>query len=276
QRIPLGDGRVSALAFGLGRLWVADGSEQKLLAFDAATGRRVQAIPIEVHPSALAVGAGAIWLTDYQAGNVTGIDPHTGATIGTIGVGEGPVAVAVGGRSIWVANSLDGTVMKVGPASGRAGPAIAVGNTPDALAVSGGSVWVADVYSGSLSRIDAQSGTVAHSTPVGGGPTALVAAGGRVWVGTRALDAHRGGTLVLLHNRPLWMDTQEQVDMPPNQSDGLTNDALLANARVGESAQLVPDLAVSVPAPGDGGTTYTFRLRSGIRYSDGRFVRPED
>jgi YVTN family beta-propeller protein len=276
ERIPLGNGRVAALAFGLGRLWVADSTEQELLAYDAATGQRVRGIPINVHPSALAVGAGAIWMTDYQGGAVTGVDPRSGASIGTIPVGKGPVAVALGDGSIWVANSLDGTVSKVDPVSETAGPAIAVGNTPVALAVNGASIWVADEYSGSVSRIDARRTTVARSTPVGGGPTALVAAGGRVWVGTRALDAHRGGTLVLLHTRPLWMDTAEQVDVPPMQSNGMTNDALLAFVRVGEAQQLVADLALSVPVPADGGTSYTFRLRSGIRYSDGRLVSPED
>jgi peptide/nickel transport system substrate-binding protein len=39
---------------------------------------------------------------------------------------------------------------------------------------------------------------------------------------------------------------------------------------------VVPDLAVSLPTPADGGTTYTFQLRRGIRYSDGQPVRPED
>jgi peptide/nickel transport system substrate-binding protein len=40
--------------------------------------------------------------------------------------------------------------------------------------------------------------------------------------------------------------------------------------------QLVPDLAVSLPSPTDGGTTYTFQLRRGIRFSNGELVRPED
>jgi peptide/nickel transport system substrate-binding protein len=276
QRFPLGDGRVAALAFGLGRLWVADTSEQELLAYDAASGRRVQAIPINVHPSALAVGAGAIWMTDYQGGTVTGVDPRLRANIGTISVGNGPVAVAVAGGAIWVANSLDGTVSRVDPVSETAGPAVAVGSTPVALAVSGASVWVADEYSGYVWRIDARGAPVAHPIPVGGAPTALVAAGGRIWVGTRGLDAHRGGTLVLLHTRPLWMDTAEQTDLNPYQSNGMTNDALLAFTRVGGTEQLVPDLALSVPVPADGGTSYTFRLRPGLRYSDGRLVRPED
>ena len=40
--------------------------------------------------------------------------------------------------------------------------------------------------------------------------------------------------------------------------------------------QIVPDLAVSVPTPTDGGTTYRFQLRRGIRYSNGAVVSPAD
>jgi peptide/nickel transport system substrate-binding protein len=58
----------------------------------------------------------------------------------------------------------------------------------------------------------------------------------------------------------------------------MTNDGLTAYQRVGGSGsvQLVPDLAVSLPSPTDGGTTYTFQLRRGIRFSNGQLVRPED
>ena len=37
--------------------------------------------------------------------------------------------------------------------------------------------------------------------------------------------------------------------------------------------RLVHDLALSIPAPADGGRTYAFRIRSGIRYSDGQPLR---
>jgi peptide/nickel transport system substrate-binding protein len=58
----------------------------------------------------------------------------------------------------------------------------------------------------------------------------------------------------------------------------LTNDGLTGFQRVGGSAgvRIVPDLAVSLPAPTDGGRSYTFQLRPGIRYSTGRLVRPDD
>ena len=39
---------------------------------------------------------------------------------------------------------------------------------------------------------------------------------------------------------------------------------------------LVPDLAVTLPRPADGGTSYTFTLRRGIHYSNGAPVRASD
>jgi peptide/nickel transport system substrate-binding protein len=38
----------------------------------------------------------------------------------------------------------------------------------------------------------------------------------------------------------------------------------------------VPDLATTVPKPTDGGKTYTFTLRSGIKFSNGKTVTPND
>jgi peptide/nickel transport system substrate-binding protein len=58
----------------------------------------------------------------------------------------------------------------------------------------------------------------------------------------------------------------------------MTNDGLVGYRRVGGPAgdELIPDLARGLPVPSDNGKTYTFRLRAGIRYSNGQPVRPED
>ena len=54
-------------------------------------------------------------------------------------------------------------------------------------------------------------------------------------------------------------------------------DGLLAYHYASADPQvLVPDLATSVPEPTDGGRTYTFNLRPGIRYSTGAEVRASD
>jgi peptide/nickel transport system substrate-binding protein len=58
----------------------------------------------------------------------------------------------------------------------------------------------------------------------------------------------------------------------------MTSDGLVGYGRVGGVAgnELVPDLAVALPAPTDHGLTYTFHIRSGIRYSNGVPLRATD
>ena len=58
----------------------------------------------------------------------------------------------------------------------------------------------------------------------------------------------------------------------------LTNDGLVAFRHVGGAAgsTFAPDLATTIPVPTDEGLTYTFQLRSGVEYSNGRSVRPGD
>jgi peptide/nickel transport system substrate-binding protein len=56
----------------------------------------------------------------------------------------------------------------------------------------------------------------------------------------------------------------------------LTGDGLTAMRRVGgpDGMTIVPDLARSLPNPVDGGKTYAFRLRKGVRFSTGALVTP--
>jgi peptide/nickel transport system substrate-binding protein len=59
---------------------------------------------------------------------------------------------------------------------------------------------------------------------------------------------------------------------------GLTNDGLVTLDHVAgpDGSRLVPDLALGLPIPDDGGRTYRFTLRPGIRYSNGAPLRPSD
>jgi len=278
QSVGLGGATPVALASGAGGLWIADATDESLLELDPSSGSVERTMTVPFQPTALTTGGGEIWAADYSGDSVAEVDPRSGQTIASVRVGTGPSALAAGLGGVWVANALDETVSEVDPASGSVVSTIAVGNGPDAVAIAGGSVWVANQYSATVSRIDPRRNVVVGTVSVGGGPTALAAAAGRVWVGTRSLLEHRGGTLTLLHTRPLTIDPALQGDLLPLQSDGLTRDGLVSWNHVAGPAgtQLVPDLAVKVPVPSDGGTAYTFRLRRGIRYSDGRLVRAAD
>ncbi len=278
QTIPLGGARVTALAFGLGGLWIADATGNSLIELDPKTGDIRRTVRLHLRPSALAIGKRTIWVADYETNSIAEVDVRSGDPLQTVHVGSGPASLVVADEAIWVANSLDSTVSKVDPASGSVLATIPVGSGPTALAVAGASIWVANHYSGTLSRIDRQRNAVTRTVPLSGRPTALATLAGRLWAGTKSQSQRRGGTLTLLHTRPLSIDPALQLDIPPLQTEGLTRDGLLTFNKVAGPAgtQVVPDLALSVPAPTDGGTTYTFRLRAGIRYSNGQPVRASD
>ena len=268
----------TGVAVGYGSVWVANSSDGTLSRIDAVTGTVNPPIALGSGATDVAVGAGAVWVSDESGDRVFRVDPQTDQVTGVINVGTGPTAVAVGFGSVWVANSLDGTVSRIDPQTNAVTGTVAVGDGAGAVAAGDGGVWVSSQYAGTVSRIDPVTDTITRTVRVGNHPQGLAVAGGLVWVGARpASTGHRGGTLrVLFTGNVDTMDpllTQNLVGVLPLTYDGLT-----AYQRVGGSGsvQLVPDLAVSLPTPTDGGTTYTFQLRRGIRFSNGEPVRPED
>ena len=267
----------NGIAFGEGSVWVANSDSQTLTRVDSVTGAVRDTITLGADATDVAAGLGAVWVSDIVDGRVLRIDPSTDQVSQTIGVGNGPDAIAVGDGSVWVANSLDGTVSRIDPQTNAVTSVIGVGQGPAAIAVAGASVWVANQYSGTVSRIDAATNLVARTIRVGNRPAGVAVTAGLVWVSAQAeATSHRGGTLrVVESERPSSLDP---LDQSSTWLQWLTVDGLTAYQRTGgfQSAQLVPDLAAWLPTPTDGGTTYTFQLRRGIRYSNGAPVRPED
>jgi len=111
---------------------------------------------------------------------------------------------------------------------------------------------------------------------IGSVPQGLAAVEGRLWVAVRGTaTAHRGGTLsVLSREGPQTLDTTIAYDFISWRVLHLMGDGLLGFKLVGgaDAATLVPDLATALPRPTDGGRTYTFEVRPGIRYSNGQVV----
>jgi YVTN family beta-propeller protein len=278
--IPLAGANPDALAFGDKRLWVADSSARALYELDTDTGGVRRTIQLDVRPSAIVFGAGAVWIAAYDSAAVLKVDPGTGRVVARVHVGTGPGSLGFDAGDLWVANSLDSTVSRIDPASLKVRATIPVGSGPSALTADGGSVWVANQYSASVSRIDPRRDAVVATLDISGMPTALTPAGGRVWVAVDASGAgHRGGTLVVASARsfssvdPAFFNATE-----PPQFDGLAYDTLVTFEHSGgvDGLRLVPDLALTLPMPTDGGRTYTFRLRPGIRYANGTVLRASD
>ena len=145
-----------------------------------------------------------------------------------------------------------------------------------------GSAWVSNAYSASVSRIDVATNRVSR-IGLESAPRALQVVDGRVWVATGAFGnpEHLGGTLVVTNSPKSGVGTLDPAGVySPNEVNLLRHvyDGLVSfRVTGGQAAQaLVADLATLVPRPTDGGRTYVFTIRPGIRYSTGAEVQAGD
>jgi YVTN family beta-propeller protein len=270
----------SAVAVSAGSVWVASRGDSTVRRVDPSTGRIEGAINTGRGPSALATSGGTLWVANDESGTVSRVDTRTRTVTDTIYVGDAPSAIAATSTGVWVLDRLDATIARLDPVRDVVTSTYPLTGAPSGLALTNDAVWVADERAGTLLRLDPHRGGVTRRSTIGGRPQALQTSAG-LWA---AIDAggtgHRGGTLneVATHLDTLDPASGQSNNSPPTQIPGLLNDGLVTLDHVAgpEGARLVPDLAVALPAPSNGGRTYTFRLRPGIRYSTGRVVRPTD
>jgi YVTN family beta-propeller protein len=277
QTVPVGNGP-AAIAYGLGLIWVANRADQTVTEVDPRTGNVLDTLAAGTDAAAIAAGDGAVWVVDQARGRVARLEPGFTEPALTINVGNGPSAITLGTGSVWVANTLDSTVSRVDPRSNRVLATIPVGAGPTALVAAPDGIWVANQFDHTLVRIRPQTNRVDRTIQLDQRPAGAAALAGTVLVTVGASPAsHRGGTLRLVTNT-FPFGSIDPTNAGNEAAITLTNDGLTGFRRVGgvEGTELVPDLALDLPTPTDGGRTYTFRLRRGIRYSNGQLVRPED
>jgi YVTN family beta-propeller protein len=280
QTIGLGSAP-TRVAFGYGDLWVTDPLASTVSAIDPSSGHLVKSISTTKSPLGIAVGGGSLWVTNPSDNTVTEIDPVKGSTRQRITVGAKPDAIAYGFGSVWVANRLDSTVSRIDPVLHAVDATIAVGEAPAGVTIGPSGVWVTASLSGSVERIDPGKNRAASTVTVGNHPTSAVFADGRLWVGVRPAPTplHRGGTLHLLSSAPFGSidPALGYPEVPPNFYAPMYDTLVTVQRESGSAGRdLVADLALAIPTPLDGGKTYTFTLRPGLRYSTGASVRPKD
>jgi peptide/nickel transport system substrate-binding protein len=270
----------SAVVVSAGSVWVASRGDGTVWRVDPSTGRIEGAIKTGRGPSALAGSDKTLWVANDESGTVSRVDTRTHSVTDTIHVGDAPSAIAVTRAGVWVLDRLDATLSRIDPVRDVVTSTFPLVGAPSGLAVTNGAVWVADERAGTLIRLDPHGDGITRRSTVGGRPQALATSRG-LWAAVGAGGTgHRGGTLdeVATHLDTLDPASSQSNNSPPTQIPGLLNDGLVTLDHVAgaEGARLVPDLAVSLPTPTDGGRTYLFRLRLGIRYSTGGLVRPTD
>ena len=277
--IPVGNLPV-AIASGPSGVWVANEGDDTVNQIDPATGTVRREVPVGGRPDGIAVGPHAVWVANGEDGTVTEINPATGQPGGPVSVGSGPQGIAVTPAAVWVANSLDLTVSKIDPATNRVTGTIKVHDGPGTIVAASNALWVSDEIGATLDRIDPRTGKVTRSVFVGSSPRGLAATPSGMWVAARpfAAASHRGGTLTVVSDYLPERDPVQAYDPFAIPALATVYDGLVTLRRSGgaDGLTLVPDLAWTLPRPAGGGTTYTFTLRPGIRYSNGTLVRASD
>ncbi len=278
QTITVGNGP-SGVAYGEGAVWVTNSTDGTVSQIAPGTGRVTRTVPAVIGASAIAVDFRRIWVVSPSSASVVALDPRSGRVLQHIGVGVEPDAVAVGAGAVWVANRADDTVSKIDPQTAAVTNTIQVGRGPDGIAAGTEGVWVANGGDGTLSRIDPSTGAIVRTVRLDNPPRGIALTPQGVYVAVRSTGSeHRGGTL-----RVLSVFGPDSIDPALSGFSAapvllITNDGLVGFRRVGgvQGAQLVPDLAVALPTPTESGKTYTFQVRPGIRYSNGKLVQPDD
>jgi YVTN family beta-propeller protein len=272
------------VAVAFGAVWVVTAVDGAVVQVDLERGEVTDRIPVGSRPTAIAAGAGSLWVTDEAAGTVIRVQPGTGRVSEAVAVGNGPDSVAFGEGAVWVANRIDGTVSRIDPATDSVTSTVEVGAEPAALAVDDQGVWVASFGDGTLSRLDPDTGEADELIEVGGGASGVAITNGAVWTSVLASrESHRGGTLRLSWEPHEFrcrrcVDPIDYDNLQLWELASLAYDGLITYRRVGGAAAstLVGNLATDIPEPSADGRTYVFELRSGIRFSNGESVQPED
>lgn len=275
--IPVGSGP-AGIAIGEGSVWVTNRFDGTVSRINPSTNEVLKEIPVGLDPRGIVVGFGDVWVTLTGSHQVVRIDPKSNSVLAPLSVGNSPESLAVNTDAVWVVNTLDDTVSRINPDTNTVVDLVQVGKGPSGITVVNGIPWVANQADGTLSRIEPGQATAGH-TEIGSVPQALSNVDGNLWVSVRGTaTSHRGGTLRLASQ-------EANLDLDPGSAYSLWSwlllhligDRLLAFEPIGGgNPRLVPDLATAVPSSTHGGTTYSFEIRSGIRYSNGEVVSPED
>jgi peptide/nickel transport system substrate-binding protein len=278
----------TGIVVAFGSVWVTNALDASVTEIDPDTNQVVHVVPVGAGPTGIAAGAGYLWITNQGDGTVTRFDPRTRVKDSPITVGTGPVGIAVADGAAWVTNNLEGSLSRIDVENLTVtARTLAADGGAYGVAARGDDVWVSNQHTGTLMQVTAKTFRLAETVPLAGAPLGLAFVGDDLWFTSAAGGSalHRGGVLRMVATWGL-----EQGDVAPDtdltlhytgasiQLAQLTNDGLVGFRRAGgvQGAGVVPDLATSMPTPTDGGRTYTFHLRKGVRYSTGEPVLAGD
>jgi predicted Ser/Thr protein kinase len=252
-----------------GSLWISRGNS--VVRVDPLTGHVVHRYAA---PSRYVVAAdGAIWAGEPGSGRIWKIDPATNRVVQHQKLHGWLSDLAVGGGSVWAPILPDGVVYRLSEDDLGIETSLPAGADPERASYGRGHLWVANTAPRAVSLLDDVSGT-RKQLRSGARPTTATYHAGLVW--TAATPAPT--PLPPIKGEELRVSTPTDTAVDPDPMGGNVRVRQLMYATCAnlvyypdsagpEGTRLRPEIAAAMPTVSPDGRTYTFKIRSGYRFS---------
>ena len=261
----------AGLAYGAGALWLTLSSD--VARVDPHNGRVIRRFA--TGSRWLTFGDGAVWAVDPSGGVVKKIDPVENKIAAHTKLHGYASDVAVGGGIVWVSVIPDSVVFRLSEDDLSVQGTSSTGPDPQRLAFADGKLWIANTAASTVSMLDQVSGA-RQALAASAEPTAMQFHDGRLFVGASPAPS----PLAPIKGEELRISTPTE-DVEYGSTDPLnsnfTNEQLMyatcanllnyPDSSGPAGTRLRPEIAAAMPSVTGGGRTYTFRVRSGFRFS---------
>ena len=263
----------TAIVVGAGSLWLARGAQ--VARVDPSTGRVLHRFPTPVTSNSIAFQSGSIWAASGDSGHVVKIDPVTNRITARAHLHGWITDLAVGDGFVWVPVVPANVVYKLSADDLSVQGQLASGSDPESVTLGAGALWIANARGRSLTRIDLGDDS-RKVVRMSSAPVSVRYHDGGVWTAVAAspdpLPPLASGQEIRI---PLSRDDIGTLDpAAPANADRFQRDyatcARLLNYPDSEGSsgqELRPEIAAAMPTVSADGRTYTFRIRSGFRFS---------
>jgi ABC-type transport system substrate-binding protein/class 3 adenylate cyclase/streptogramin lyase/tRNA A-37 threonylcarbamoyl transferase component Bud32 len=274
-KLPVGKNQVdntapSEVAVGAGSVWVT--TANLVFRLDPQTLKVQQQIPVP-GGTLLEYANGALWVASSGYGTIKKIDPAVNRVVSTVKLHDWISDITVGGGFVWATITPDDTLWKV-DVNGSIVKTYDIGHDPSSPVFVNGAVWVP--VQGGIARVDGATDEITRY-PLAGRSGQAFAVGSQLYLTTgesppplAPLPAGKVATFSLAED---YIDDTDPATATPNpyrlQLEYATQAMLLnyPDAPAPEGSYLRPEVATAMPVVSNHGLTYTFRVRSGYRFS---------
>jgi ABC-type transport system substrate-binding protein/predicted Ser/Thr protein kinase len=263
------DSNADGVVYANGSLWISRGTS--VVRVDPRTGRVVHRLAA---PARYLLHAdGAIWAGEPGSGRIWKIDPATNRVVQHQKLHGWLSDLAVGGGSVWAPIVPDGVVFKLSEDDLGIQTSLQAGTDPEQASFGSGHLWVANTASRAVSLLDEVSGS-RRALRSQARPTTAAYHNGFVWTAAAAAPT----PLPAIKGEELRVSTPTDTAVDPDPMGGRGEVRQLMYATCSnllyypdspgpEGTRLRPEIAAAMPTVSRDGRTYTFRIRTGYRFS---------